>query len=132
MATTVTASDLKTRLVEFESAQDTRVDLFIADAQLQINATQWGDLCELGVIYLAAHLMCTVGNTGGSGAVAPGPIKKEKVGEAFYSTVDGLLMKLTIEMKGDIKGSLDKFSNKLVISRGKAKTVKKKATRRKR
>ena len=81
MATTVKASDLKTRLVEFESAQDTRVDLFIADAQLQINATQWGDLCELGVIYLAAHLMCTVGNTDGSGAVAPGPVKKEKVGE---------------------------------------------------
>lgn len=81
MAATVTASDLKTRLPEFNSAEDDRVELFIADAQLQINATQWGDLCTLGVVYLAAHLMCTVGNLDGSGAVAPGPVKKEKVGE---------------------------------------------------
>lgn len=48
----------------------------IADAQLQVSSSVWGDLYELGVIYLAAHLLL-VANPEVAG---PGPVQSETVG----------------------------------------------------
>lgn len=48
----------------------------IADAQLQVAASVWGDLYELGVIYLAAHLLLAAHPE----VEGPGPVQSESVG----------------------------------------------------
>jgi hypothetical protein len=53
----------------------------IADAQLQVSASAWGDLYELGVTYLAAHLLL-----GSHPEVeGPGPVQSESVGSVSRS-----------------------------------------------
>jgi hypothetical protein len=53
----------------------------IADAQLQVSSSAWGDLYELGVVYLAAHLLLA----GNPEAAAPGPVQSETVGGVSVS-----------------------------------------------
>jgi hypothetical protein len=56
-------------------------DAAIADAQLQVAASVWGDLYDLGVVYLAAHLLL-IGHPEIEG---PGPVQSETVGSVSVS-----------------------------------------------
>lgn len=64
----VPALDAVTTPSEWEAA--------IADAQLQVAQGVWGDLYELGVASLAAHLLLV----GHPEVAGPGPVQSETVG----------------------------------------------------
>jgi hypothetical protein len=56
-------------------------DAAIADAQLQVAASAWGDMYELGVVYLAAHLLLATHPD----IEGPGPVQSESVGSVSVS-----------------------------------------------
>lgn len=68
----ITAADFKTRFTEFASVDDARINLFIADAVLELNEAAWGSLYNKGLLYLTAHLLQIGTNTanGNSGSVS--------------------------------------------------------------
>lgn len=74
----ITPSAFKTRFPEFASESDDRVQMFLDDATIFVNERVWGTRCDLGVAYLAAHLLA-INNRGSGGA--SGPVTSEKVGD---------------------------------------------------
>jgi len=64
------AQDVKDRATEFASTPDATINLALADAELQVNAANWGDRADIAKIYLAAHLLKIWELQSGS---APGP-----------------------------------------------------------
>jgi len=84
----VAPADIKSRFPEFSSVSDARIQLFIDDAELEVDETRWGDLYDKGVSYLTAHLLTigesTAGQTGGTvGGVAP--IGSQNIGDVSVS-----------------------------------------------
>ena len=75
---TVTAADLKIKFPDLASLDDSFIELFLADAVLQVNATCWGEYTDLGVQYLTAHLVSTATPSTSSAA---GAVTMEKVGD---------------------------------------------------
>lgn len=73
-----TPTDFKLRFTEFASTADARVQLFLDDAALTVDATAWGARYDLGLCYLAAHLL-TIAARGGAGAA--GALTQVKVGD---------------------------------------------------
>jgi hypothetical protein len=66
----VTPTDFKSRFPEFSTIDDSRIQLFLDDAELEISQTVWGKLYDKGISYLTAHelSMATAtenGKTGG-------------------------------------------------------------------
>ena len=49
-----TISDFKNRFPEFNTIDDTRIQLFLDDSDLMVS-TKWGKLRKLGILYLTAH-----------------------------------------------------------------------------
>lgn len=61
-------------------------DAALADAQLELGATAWGTLYDLGITHRAAHqLMVAHPEILGPGMMGPGPISSEKAGEVSRS-----------------------------------------------
>lgn len=50
-------ASFKIRFPEFEPIPDIRVEMFIDDAVLELSESSWGDRYDVGVYYLAAHLL---------------------------------------------------------------------------
>lgn len=65
-------------------ASDARVQLFLDDASMQINASLWGAKTDLGIYYLAAHLLAIDNATGMTGGTF-GPVTSEAVGQVSRS-----------------------------------------------
>ena len=55
----VTLSDFRARFPEFALAPDALVNACLADAAGQIDVAVWGGKANMGVKYLAAHLIAT-------------------------------------------------------------------------
>lgn len=53
----VTATILKAEFPEFDDTPDAIVDARIADAVLRVSTSTWGTLTDVGVKYLACHLI---------------------------------------------------------------------------
>lgn len=53
----ISPTDFKTRFPEFASVEDSRIQFWLDDAQLEVGAGAWGTLYEKGVFLLAAHLL---------------------------------------------------------------------------
>ena len=53
----ITPASFKARFPEFASVSDARVQVFIDDAELELNETCWGDLYNKGLSYLTAHFL---------------------------------------------------------------------------
>ena len=68
-------ASFRARYPEFDSVADARVELFLADAALEMGESCWGDLYDRGQSALAAHLLTiSIGDqsaVGGIGIVAP-------------------------------------------------------------
>jgi hypothetical protein len=77
-----TVTDFKTRFTEFASESDTRVQLYLDDAELFVSESAWEARYDLGVLYLAAHLL---ENDNAQGGASAGPVNKRKVGEVEES-----------------------------------------------
>lgn len=81
----VSVSDFRTRFPEFTEAvaPDPRVELFIGDAEIQVDEVRWDKFYNQGVAYLAAHLLSislSQDDGEGEGASSAGPIYSETVG----------------------------------------------------
>lgn len=79
---TVTAASFKIRFPEFASVTDARIELFLADALLMLNAAYWGDKYDLGTNYFVAHKLALAIKSeasGGSGSGAGGPVSGKSV-----------------------------------------------------
>ena len=76
-----TAIQVQETFPQFAQETEARIDTFLAIALNDISPTDFGADADNAQMYLAMHLMCTVGNTDGTDAVEPGVVKKEKIGE---------------------------------------------------
>lgn len=74
----MTPAEFTTRFPEFVAVDPARIQTYLDDAALSVNASLWGNKADLGIAYLAAHLL-TLDNRGGNGA--SGPVTSEKVGD---------------------------------------------------
>lgn len=85
----VTAADVKEIATEFAAVADTRIDLFIAQAERRTSRANWGGKADDGVIYLTAHLLKLDELQGTAPA---GPISARRVRDvswAYAKTGDG-------------------------------------------
>ena len=78
----------QSRFPEFSAIPYARVNLFLADAMLQINAGAWGAKADLGTYYLAAHLLAIDNATGTTGGTF-GAVTSESVGQVSRSYNSG-------------------------------------------
>ena len=82
----MTIADFKTRFPEFSAVDDTRISLFIEDAEAEMSESAWGTLYSKGLAYLTAHLL-TIGTKTGAGNSAPSNVLQshsvEGVSESF-------------------------------------------------
>ena len=78
----VTAADVKEIATEFAAVADSRVDLFIAQAERRTNRTNWGAKADDGIIYLIAHLLKLDED---QGAAAAGPIVARRVHDVSWA-----------------------------------------------
>lgn len=53
----LTPTDFKARFPEFSAIDDSRIQFFLDDAELEVGEAAWGDLYEKGVMLLAAHFL---------------------------------------------------------------------------
>lgn len=82
---TVTAQDIKDTWAEFATTSDALIELFLAQAQRRINATQWGDKADDGTLYLTGHLLKIECQLRTTGKTAAGPISQQRVGDLAVS-----------------------------------------------
>ncbi len=79
---TVTASLFKTRFPEFDDLEESRIEIFIGDAEDELEESAWGDRYDLAVYYLTAHLLAL-----GQETLAGNPMGLSKITSA---SADGL------------------------------------------
>jgi hypothetical protein len=82
---TCTPADFKTRFPEFDSVTDARVQLFIDDAELEVDEDRWGDLYDKGVCYLTAHLLYIAEQSSAGQGEGGGPLSTKTVGDVSLS-----------------------------------------------
>lgn len=83
----ITPTDFKTRFPEFDSVDDTRVQMFIDDAVLELIQSVWDVYYDLGLFYLTAHYLAlaTASNQGNGSSSAVGPLSQATVGNVSAS-----------------------------------------------
>jgi len=87
----MTAEEFKLRFPEFAAVPDGRVDLFIADATIELCPTRWGARYEKGLAYLAAHYLAIALKNeaaGGAGSTVS-PLASRSVGDVSVSFATG-------------------------------------------
>jgi len=72
----VTPSDVKAKLPEFTSLNDSIIQLCLDAAERRVNLCAWGDLADDGILYLTGHLL-KLREQGD--ALAAGPVQSERV-----------------------------------------------------
>lgn len=85
----VTPTTFKARYTEFSSETDARVQVYIDDAELEMNEGQWGTLYDRGLSALTAHLLAIANRnavaTTGTGTSVGGTVQKKSVGSVAVS-----------------------------------------------
>jgi hypothetical protein len=83
----MTPTEFKDRYPEFTSIDDSRIQLFLDDAALELDSSLWGNWYDRGLAALAAHflsLSIKAGSAGGS-AGSVGPVASRSVGDVSVS-----------------------------------------------
>lgn len=94
----VTPTTFKARYTEFASTSDARVQVYIDDAELEMNEAQWGDLYDRGLSALTAHLLSIADKnaaSGGAGTSLPGKVLGRSVGSVSTQFVGSTITKST-------------------------------------
>jgi len=81
----ITPAEFKTRFPEFDSLADARIQLFIDDAELELDEDRWGDLYDKGLSYLTAHLLYIGEQTSTGQGEGGGPLSTKAVGDVSLS-----------------------------------------------
>jgi len=68
---------------EAAGVADAVLTRFLGYAALRVDATAWGGYYEMGVVYLAGHMLAVsaLGASAGSGSAAAGPVASDKAGD---------------------------------------------------
>jgi hypothetical protein len=81
----ITPTTFKTRFPEFASLTDARIQIFIDDAELELDEDRWGDLYDKGLSYLTAHLLYVGEQTSAGQGEGGGPLSTKAVGDVSLS-----------------------------------------------
>lgn len=84
----VTPTTFKARYTEFASESDARIQVYIDDAELELNEGQWGDFYDRGLSALTAHLLAIANRNAastGSGISLGGSLTSRSVGSVSVS-----------------------------------------------
>jgi hypothetical protein len=81
----ITPAEFKLRFPEFDSVSDARIQIFIDDAELELDEDRWGDLYDKGLSYLTAHLLYIGEQTSGGQGEGGGPLSTKAVGDVSFS-----------------------------------------------
>lgn len=86
----MTPTEFKARFPEFDSVDDSRIQVFIDDAELELDEGVWGTWYEKGLAYLTAHFLTIANQTaaGASGSTG-GPVASRSVGDVSISFARG-------------------------------------------
>lgn len=84
----VTPTTFKARYTEFSTLSDATVQIYLSDAELELDEGRWGTLYDRGLAALAAHFLAlaqqsAAAGTGGGGAV--GPVTSKSIGDVSVS-----------------------------------------------
>ena len=85
---TVTPTTIKARYTEFSSIGDATVQVYLDDATLELNESQWGDLYDRGLSALTAHLLAIANRnaaSSGMGVSIGGALTSRAVGSVSVS-----------------------------------------------
>ena len=77
----VTANDIRDHFAEFSGLSDTVITRWQTQAERRVNATQWGDKADDGVLWLTAHLLKLQQVLACGADSASGPVSSHKVGD---------------------------------------------------
>jgi len=84
----VTPTTFKARYTEFASETDARVQVYITDAELEMDEGRWGDLYDRGLSALTAHLLAIANRnaaSSGTGISLGGALTSRTVGSVSVS-----------------------------------------------
>jgi hypothetical protein len=84
----VTPTTIKTRYPEFASVADARIQVFIDDAELEMDEGRWGDLYDRGLSALTAHLLAIANRnaaSAGTGISIGGALTARTIGSLSAS-----------------------------------------------
>ncbi|HXK36113.1 MAG TPA: DUF4054 domain-containing protein [Candidatus Paceibacterota bacterium] len=86
----ISLSDIQARFPGvFDSVSPTLGGLVIAEAAMSVHEAKWGVYYDLGMLYLAAHLLTTTSSASGGGSGGGGPISSKSVGDVSISYATG-------------------------------------------
>jgi hypothetical protein len=78
----ITPSEFKERFEEFASTSDSRIQIFIDKALLNIGEGEWGAYFTEGQLYLTAHFLALANQTQNSGGEpVTGVVSSRKIGD---------------------------------------------------
>lgn len=77
----ITPADFKVRYPEFDSIADDRINVFLGDAQLEVDENIWDTLYERGVFALAAHMLALGEKSSGGTSGSVGALNKRRIGD---------------------------------------------------
>lgn len=80
----ITVADIKTRFPEFAGLDDGVIAQYLAEAERNHNAGQWGGKSDDGLAYQTAHLLACFA-AGEDSEPGSGPISSEREGEVAVS-----------------------------------------------
>jgi hypothetical protein len=81
----ITPADFKVRFPEFISVADSRIQLFIVDAELELNVLKWCDRYDKGISYLTAHYLSIALKTATGLTGSVNPVASRSVGDVSIS-----------------------------------------------
>jgi len=85
-------AEFQTRFPEFSTVADSRIQLFLDDAALNMaDPVKWLDWYDTAHSYYAAHLLVVADNTEGGDAGAIAPVKHQEVDDVVIKSAIGEL-----------------------------------------
>ena len=88
----MTAADFLNKFPEFQSVDETRIELGLNEAKLQVVEKIWGRFYEIGVLHLAAHILAMQGALNTEATNNPQPLREissKAVGSLSVSYTSG-------------------------------------------
>nr|DAS52370.1 MAG TPA: head to tail adaptor [Caudoviricetes sp.] len=88
----MTAADFLNKFPEFQSVNETRIEIGLNEAKLQVVEKIWGRFYEIGVLHLAAHILAMQGALSNEANANPQPLREigsKAVGSLSVSYTSG-------------------------------------------
>lgn len=81
----ITPAQFKNRFPEFINVSVPRIRVFIADAELEMNESKWGDRYDKGLSYLTAHFLSIALKTETGSPASVAAVASKSIGDVSVS-----------------------------------------------